>query len=280
MREWWHSNPSERDKLHTDEVIWDEFGLPHTLEGRIIVPSDTSFTNTIIRESHDAASAGHLGPDRTLARVATLFTWPGLASDVFNYCRTCENCQKCKKSNRKPLGLLHPIPPPESAWQEIQLEFLSLPTDADTGLDALLVVCDRLSRRIRLVPCPNDINAEDTAKLLLTHVVKLHGMPRRIISDRDPRFTGEVWQHLFLDLGVHLTFSSYHPQTNGLTERANRTVLQLLRNYCEELNVNWSNHIDSLEIAYNSSLHSSRALHHMKQTAAGSLDSHYISFQT
>ena len=100
---------------------------------------------------------------------------------------------------------------PAVPWQEVSLDFLtSLPTLE--GNSTLLVVVDRFSKMMVLVPLRETTNAESVAHAFFSHVVRVHGLPRRIISDRDPRFVGDVWTRLMAAMGTRLAFSTaYHP---------------------------------------------------------------------
>ena len=101
------------------------------------------------------------------------------------------------------------------------------------GNDAVLVVVDRFSKMVKFVPTTNTVKAEGAARLFLDHVFKVFGMPKTIVSDRDPRFTGKFFMDLCKLLGIKQAFSSaYHPQTDGQTERTNR-VMQDVYNFVQ-----------------------------------------------
>ena len=229
-----------------------------TEEGQIIIPDNKELRQEILREAHEPSYMGHLGSAKTFHRVSSCFKWTGMIQDIKNYCTTCKICQQTKHSNRKPIGLLHPIEVPNHPWEEIQIDFLALPKDEETGFDNLLVVCDRLSKRVRLFPCHKTINTKETAELIMTNVIKVHGFPKRIISDRDKRFTSEIWKEITTSLGIKSSLSSaFHPQTNGLVERINRTIIQILRGICLEAGRNWPTAISAVEMAYNSCIQES-----------------------
>jgi putative transposase len=125
-----------------------------------------------------------------------------------------------------------------------------------SGKDSLLVVVDRFSKRAHFIPVPVSISAESTAKVIIREVVRLHGVPESIVSDRDPRFTSDVWQSLWRSLGTNLLMSSSsHPQTDGITERTNRTLLAMLRATLSSNPGNWLELVPLVEFAYNSSMH-------------------------
>eukprot|EP01054_Gregarina_sp_Poly1_P004093 Gregarina_sp_Poly_1__4092@NODE_2245_length_2417_cov_121_274468_g1441_i0_p2_GENE_NODE_2245_length_2417_cov_121_274468_g1441_i0NODE_2245_length_2417_cov_121_274468_g1441_i0_p2_ORF_typecomplete_len241_score6_16rve/PF00665_26/1_1e21DDE_2/PF02914_15/0_00083_NODE_2245_length_2417_cov_121_274468_g1441_i014662188 len=138
------------------------------------------------------------------------------------------------------------------------MDFLfNLPT-SESGKDGLLVVVDRLSRSVVLIPVSRDINAEQTATLFFENVVRKQGVPKRIVCDRDTRFMGEFWTNLMKNMGTTLLPSTTaHPETNGLTERTNRSILQVLRCLCHEKGGDWERWIPHVELAYNSAVHNS-----------------------
>jgi transposase InsO family protein len=126
------------------------------------------------------------------------------------------------------------------------------------GYDSLVVFVDRLTKRIHLAPTNETITSEGLAKIFFDTVFRHHGLPQSIVSDRDPRFTGNFWRALFSLAGTTLKMStSYHPQTDGQTERANRTIEESLRAYVNERHNNWDDYLTSVEYAYNDSLQAS-----------------------
>ena len=100
------------------------------------------------------------------------------------------------------------------------------------SFDAILVVVDRLTKRVHFIPTYTTATAPDIAKTFFENIFRLHGLPKTIVSDRDPKFVSKFWKMLFKQLGVHLALSTaYHPQTDGQTERANRTLEDMLRTF-------------------------------------------------
>jgi hypothetical protein len=124
--------------------------------------------------------------------------------------------------------------------------------------DAIVVFVDKLSKMVHYAPCTTTIDAPALAKIFFREVVRLHGVPEIIISDRDPRFTSHFWTALWKELGTKLNMStSYHPQTDGQTENANRTLENMLRAYVSYHQDDWDERLTAAEIAVNNSHHSS-----------------------
>ena len=106
------------------------------------------------------------------------------------------------------------------------------PTESSEGNTGIVVFVDRLSKMDHLAAVPDSNDAEGTEKLFIDRVFRQHGFPVAIVSDRDPRFTGNFWKSIFKVLGTCLDMSTAdHPQTYGQTERVNRVVNDILRRY-------------------------------------------------
>lgn len=138
-----------------------------------------------------------------------------MRDDVEEYVRTCFVCQRDKVEHKKQVGKLKPVPITERPWASISMDCISaLPKDGN--LVSIIVVVDRLSKYATFIAAPTNCTAEETAKQFVRHVVKYWGTPENIVSDRDPRFTGQFWTKVFKLLGSKLHFStSFHPQTDG-----------------------------------------------------------------
>ncbi|KAL5835883.1 hypothetical protein ACOSQ3_015435 [Xanthoceras sorbifolium] len=138
-----------------------------------------------------------------------------MRDDIEAYMKTCLVYQQDKNEQQSPGGLLEPLPIPERPWESVTMDFISALPKSD-GCGSIMVVVDRLSKYATFIAAPTDCTAEQAARLFLRDVVKYWGVPRTIISDRDPRFTEKFWTQLFNLLGSKLHFStSFHPQTDG-----------------------------------------------------------------
>jgi hypothetical protein len=136
-------------------------------------------------------------------------------------------------------------------------EKTGLPTTT-SGNNAFWVFVDKLSRRCHIVVCPEKQNAESVARMFFDHVFKNHGVPLKIISDRDPRFTSHFWKHLCGILGINLNMStSNHPETDGQSERYIRTISEMIRVYADANPLEWDKYVPGMEFAYNDSIHPS-----------------------
>jgi hypothetical protein len=237
-------------------------GLLYQVKGnkrRLYVPNNKAVKERIMHEMHDVPSTGgHLGMAKTLERVTRKYYWPRMASDVKEYVKTCSKCQRNKSTNQRPIGLLQPLPTPSQKWEQVTMDFITDLPATKQGYDSILTVVDRFTKMIHLIPCTKEITAPEVAKLIYDQVYKYHGMPKVIVSDRDPKFTSNFWKSLFGVLGTKLALSTAnHPQTDGQSERANRTVEEMLRSYVNEQQSDWDQHLTAVEFAYNSSIQAS-----------------------
>jgi hypothetical protein len=126
------------------------------------------------------------------------------------------------------------------------------------GHTAIAVFVDKLTKMTRFAPTTTTCDSEEFARLFLTHVVRSHGLPRKIVSDRDARFTGKFTTAIMTALGTRQAFStSFHPQTDGQTERMNRTLEEVMRHYVSPRHDDWDDHLPMAEFAVNSAVQES-----------------------
>jgi hypothetical protein len=255
-----------RDEYSKEPAIWQHGtkvtrryawldGLWH-YQNRVVVPQ--SMVETIIAAHHDAPTAGHFGSARTVSAIQRNFYWKDLRSDVDNYIKHCPSCQRNKSETRRPAGLLQPLQIPDSRWETVSMDFITCLPKSHMGSDAILVFVDKLTKMVHLAPTTIKCTAEQAAQLFLTHVFRLHGMPLHFISDRDPRFTSNFWQHLCKNLDIKTRFSTaYHPQTDGQTERTNRVIEEVLRQFVESDERSWEDKIPLVEFAMNNAVNAS-----------------------
>ncbi|KAL8091541.1 hypothetical protein AgCh_033970 [Apium graveolens] len=211
----------------------------------------------LLHEFHATPLAGHSGIKRILVRLSSVVFWPNMRRDVEKYIAACLVYQQTKYSTQAPAGLLQPLPVPNLVWDELTMDFITgLPSSR--GFTVILVVVDRLTKFAHFGPLPTHFTASKTAELFAEIVIKFHGFPSSIISDRDPIFVSLFWKTLFELSGTTLHHSTaYHPQTDGQTEVVNRGLEQYLRAFTHDCPSAWVNYLCWAEFCYNSSYHTS-----------------------
>ena len=233
-------------------------GLLWTCAGVLHIPAERALQQTLIRQAHDGPTGGHMGVAKTMARLTSTCWWSGMKAMIADYVRGCTTCAATKPSLQKPAGLLRPLPIPEKPWRLITLDFVGpLPRTPDY-FNYILVVVDKFSKMAHFIPTTTNVTAEYTAKLLLDHVIRLHGLPEAMISDRGHEFTAHLFQELWKAMGTDLRLSTaYHPQSDGQTERVNRELEQQLRVHANRTGNNWKQWLSVVEMHYNSDRHES-----------------------
>jgi hypothetical protein len=234
--------------------LWMHDGLWY-FQDRVAIPADQELRKRIIAECHDCPSAGHLGHTKTLQRVARRFWWPHMSRSVYSYVVSCPSCQRNKPVMQRPLGLLQPLPVPSSKWEQITMDLITDLPITKRGHDAVVTFVDRMTKMVHFAPTTKTVGVEAIAQVFMHTWYKHHGLPRIIISDRDRRFLSHFWQALFKALGTELRFSTaFHPQTDGQSERANRTLEEVLRHFVSPRQDDWDDHLDLAEFAINDSV--------------------------
>ncbi|MBW0492886.1 hypothetical protein O181_032601 [Austropuccinia psidii MF-1] len=175
----------------------------------------------ILQEFHDCSYIGHMSEDRTKERVESTAWWPKWKKELIEYINTCEGFQKANRKHGKKYGLLQHIEEPKHPWETINMDWVTgLVPGGKENFNAFLIIVDRFSKSMRCLPCHKEDTVMDTALLFWNNIISACGVPKIIISDRDPKFTSEFCTNLYDMLGTKLAFSTaYHSQTDGLAER-------------------------------------------------------------
>lgn len=205
---------------------------------RLIVPTGCNAREIIFRIAHD--TLGHFGFFKTYESLRNSYFWPHMRKDLeAGYIPSCIDCQRNKSSTTKPTGPLHPLPIPDQRGDSVAMDFIG-PLPEEQGFDCILTMTDRLNSDIQIVPCTTKTTAEQLATLFFDKWYCENGLPLEIISDRDKLFMAKFWKHLMLLTGIkHRQSSAYHPQTDGASERTNKTVNQLIRFHVERNQSGW-----------------------------------------
>ncbi|WZY86898.1 hypothetical protein YC2023_033282 [Brassica napus] len=224
-------------------------------DNRLCVPN-CSLRDLFVRESHGGSLMGHFGVAKTLKTLQDHFYWPRMKRDVERLCERCATCKQAK-SKVQNHGLYTPLPIPYHPWNDISMDFIVGLPRTRTGKDSIFVVVDRFSKMAHFIACHKTDDALHVANLFFKEIVRLHGMPKTIVSDRDTKFLSYFWKTLWSKLGTKLLFSTTcHPQTDGQTEVVNRTLGTLLRAIIKKNLKSWEDCLPHCEFAYNHAVHS------------------------
>jgi len=262
LQEGYHSDP-ETMQLLTELAVSSENSKGYSLQngiirykGRVWIGHNTLAQNHILQALHSSGVGGHSGIHATYHRVKALFAWPHLKASVTAYVQACSVCQQAKSEHVKTPGLLQPLEVPSLPWTTVSMDFIEgLPKSG--GYDVILVIVDKFTKYGHFVPLAHPYTALQVAQLYFHNIYKLHGLPEAIISDRDRVFTSHVWQELFkLSDTKLLMSSSYHPQTDGQTERLNQCLEAFLRCSVHSCPRQWHKWISLAEFWYNTAFQS------------------------
>jgi transposase InsO family protein len=225
--------------------------------GRVWLGANETLQLQVIRALHDSPMGAHSGFPVTYRRIKQLFAWARMKTQIKSYVMNCAVCQQAKPDRNRYPGLLQPLPVPEHAWQIVSMDFIEgLPRSG--GANTVLVVVDLFFKYAHFIPLSHPFTALKVAQLFVDSVYRLHGLPHSIVSDRDQIFTSKLWQELFRLAGTTLRMSSsYHPQTDGQTERVNQCLETFLRSFVHACPSKWIQWLSLTEYWYNTAFHSS-----------------------
>ena len=204
---------------------WWEDSVTDTRIKQLIVPK--SLVPLVLKHLHDGAGGGHLGVHKTLNKVRKRFYWPGLNTDVEDWCRQCRTCAESKSPSQKARGHLHPSRVGQP-MERIALDLFGPLPSTKRGNKYILIVSDYFTRWIEAYALPN-MEALTVAKTLVTEWICKYGVPHTVHSDQGKNFELSLFLELCRLLGMEKTRTTpYHPQSDGLVERFNRTLRMLL----------------------------------------------------
>jgi hypothetical protein len=177
---------------------------------------------------------------------------------VATHVALCDVCQRVKAEHQRLAGLLQPLKVPERKWEEINMDFVvGLPRTRD-GYDSIWVIVDRLTKVAHFVPMKTTYSGAQLAELYMSRIVCLHGVPKKIVSDRGSQFTSRFWKRLHESVDTKLNFSSaYHPQMDGQTERTNQVLEDMLGACALKHGRSWDKSLPYAEFLYNNSYQAS-----------------------
>ncbi len=248
-KRWFNKN---RNKLHINArdilTLLREDGDERN--AAIVIP--TSIIQQILRKTHDAL--GHESEKKVFARAATRFTWPKMRADITRYCEACDDCQRSKHSHRKRITKMKPIVSTRPN-EILEIDFLKL-CKANTGETGILMMVDHFTKYCVAVPV-QEMDTRAAIDAVWIHWVTRFGVPEMIQSDQGSQFESNLFQELMTVLDCKKAHSTpYHPQTQGLVERQNQTMIKMIRVACANQK-DWPMILPNAVMAYNTSVHTS-----------------------
>src|ERR1700747_1348934 len=220
----------------------------------LVVPNPENMSKALLEIYHDGPTMGHPGQAKTYLDLRRNYWWPGMHEFVKDYIRGCAVCQEKKIITRRNQPQLYPIPPEEDAkpFQTIAMDLIvKLPESR--GYDTILTITDHdCTKGVILVPCKETMGAEELAKEYKDRVFPFVGIPSKIISDRDTRFTSHFAKEVCAQLEIKQNISTaYHPQTDGQSEKTNQHVETALRIFCNHQQDNWADYLPIVQYMLN-----------------------------
>ncbi|KAL5574029.1 hypothetical protein UlMin_023626 [Ulmus minor] len=205
-------------------------GILH-FRGRLCIPNDAELKEQLLSEAHATPYSVHPGATKMYQDLKGRFWWSGMKKEVAEYVAKCLICQKVKAEHQRPGGELQPLDIPEWKWDQITMDFVVGLPRTTKGHDAIWL-----------------------AALYVQEIVRLHGVPKSIVSDRDARFTSKFWKSVQRAMGTSLNFSTaFHPQTDGQSERTIQILEDMLRACVLDFKGTWNRYLSLIEFSYNNS---------------------------
>jgi hypothetical protein len=241
--------------LTNGTVMWEEDDGFVYYKGRLYIPNDRKLRQDVVKSCHDAILAGHPGKNGTIELVSRYYWWPRMAGFISAYVEGCDRCQRYRK-DLHPKALIQPQEVPEGPWQTIGIDLIG-PLPVSRGKDAILNIVDHYTKQIHLFPVTTQLTADGVASIYFEQVFPLHGIPKKIISDRGPQFAARSMRALYKRLGIDAGLTTaYHPQANGQVERKNQEVEIYLKLFTGKRQDDWANLLPTAEFVINSRLNS------------------------
>ncbi|CAL1394869.1 unnamed protein product [Linum trigynum] len=225
---------------------------------RLCVPDVVKLRKDILNGAHSVPYAMHPGATKMYRTLKEHFWWPGLKKAVVAQAYQCLECQMITAEHQAPVIEHLPLEIPQWTWGKITMDFVDGLPRTLRGNDGVWVIVDLFSKVAHFIPIKFKPGLEEMARLYVREIVRLHGVPLSIVSDRDPSFTSPFWVVLQKAMSTKFHFSTaYHPQNNGQSERTIQTLEDLLRACVLTMEGAWDEYLPQMEFAYNNQYHNS-----------------------
>jgi hypothetical protein len=172
------------------------------LKDRICVPRSKEIRDSILKEGHNSRYSIHHGCTKMYKDLKVRFWWEKMREDIAEYIARCDTCQRVKAEHQRPAGLLEPLEIPMWKWDDISMDFIMGLSRTQKGNDSIWVIVDRLTKVAHFLPVKANYSLSRLAELYVDKILKLHGAPRSIVSDKGPQFTAQFWKSLHASMGT------------------------------------------------------------------------------
>jgi hypothetical protein len=198
-------------------------------EDRLVVPKNPELRHKILDEAHLSKFSMHPSSNKMYHDLRSLYWWTRMKREIAKYVSECDTCQRIKASHLKVASTLQPLPIPSWKWEDICMDFVVGLPNTSRHHDSIWVIVDRLTKTAHFLPVHTTHKTEKYVEFYIDQIVRLHGIPKTIMSDRGALFVAHFWEQLQKSLGFTVIRSSaYHPQTDGQMERVNQILEDML----------------------------------------------------
>jgi hypothetical protein len=201
---------------------------------------------------HNVPYARHPGYQKTISAVNSQYYWLSMKKEIVEFIVKYLEFQKVRVEHRYLAGLLQPLTIPEWKWKVVTMDFITGLPITSKKHDSTMVVVDKLTKVVHFIPLKTTHKETNVVDIYMREVAHLHGVPKIIVSDRDPMFTSNFWKGLFKGFRTNVNFSTaYHPESDGQTERINQMIEDMLRMYVMDKPSKLEYYLHLVEFGYN-----------------------------
>ena len=202
-------------------------------KNRICVPNDPPLKKDILEEAHSSIYSMHPGGTKMYKDLKEYYWWNNMKREIPEFVAKCLVCQQVKAEHQKPAELLQSLPIPEWKWEHITMDFVTGLPRSPKGHGSIWVIVYRLTKSAHFLPVKTTYTVDKYARMYVDEIIRLHGAPVSIVSDRDPTFTSKFWPRLKNDRGTSLKFSTaFHPQIDGQSEKDDSNIRRYVTILC------------------------------------------------
>jgi hypothetical protein len=226
-------------------------------DNRVAIPNNLGLKIDVLVEHHDSLMGGHMGIDKTVEKIARLFWWPGMHTDIENHVRTCPACQVSKHRNWKPQGHTNDLKPATSPWEVVHVDFAGpFKSVSPGGYNRIVIFTCAFTKLAVFVKCRTTLTSEALADLYIQNIWKVYGRVGKLVSDNEPILCADAWVDVHKKLGTKLThISAYNAKANGAAEVMVKQLKAMLTAF-ERQGLKWWRALAACERSYNDSVHS------------------------